>query len=148
MENFMFYFWWFFAAILMLAEFLLPGLIVIFVGLGAATVAGLMHYHVIDSLVHQLLVWFGSSLFYCFTLRFLVLRFYKSDTEKKSTDEDQFIIGQIASVTESIPQNGIGRIYHADTTWQARSKDGSAIEKNERVKLVGRDNITWIVQKI
>jgi len=144
----MFYFWWFFAAILMLAELLLPGLVVIFVGLGAATVAGLMHYHYIDGLAQQFLVWFGSSLFYCFTLRFLVLRFYKSDKEKKSSHKDEFIFGQTAQVVDAIPENGMGRIYHADTTWQARSKDGSGIAKDEKVKLVGRDNITWIVEKV
>ncbi len=144
----MFYFWWFLAAVLMLSELLLPGLIVIFVGLGAATVACLMHYQYIDGIVQQFLVWFGSSLVYCFSLRFLVLCFYKSDTEKKSTHEDEFIFGQIALVIEPIPQDGMGRIYHADTTWQARSKDGSSMAKDEKVKLVGRENITWIVEKI
>ena len=144
----MFYFWWFLAAVLMLAELLIPGLIVVFVGLGAATVAALLYYHVVDGLAEQFLAWFSSSLIYCFSLRFLVLRFYKSDTEKKSTHKDEFIFGQVATVIEPILEKGMGRIYHAETTWKARSKDGTAIANNEKVKIVGRDNITWIVEKI
>jgi membrane protein implicated in regulation of membrane protease activity len=147
MENLMLYFWWLIAIILILSELLFPGLIVIFVGLGAATVACLLQFQYIDNVAHQFLLWFGSSLVYCFTLRFLVLSFYKSDTEKKSTNEDELLVGQVACVTESIPDNGEGRIYHADTTWKARSKDGLGIAKGEIVKLVNRDNITWFVEK-
>jgi len=143
----MFYFWWGMAAILMLAELLIPGLVVVFVGLGAATVALLMHYRYIDGIVEQFLTWFVSSLIYCFTLRFLVLRFYKSDKIKENIDEDQHVFGQRAQVRQTIPAGGVGRIYHADTTWQARSSDGTAIVEGEQVRIVGRENITWIVEK-
>lgn len=132
---------------LMLAEFILPGLVVMFIGLGALTVAGLMHFGVIDGLTQQVLVWIGASVFYLFTLRLLIIRFYPTDTEVKIIDEDLVQKNKIVKVVEKISSDKPGRIAHGDTTWAARIDKEETLAVGDSAKIVGRDNITLVVEK-
>ncbi len=134
--------------ILVIGEFLLPGLVVIFVGMGSLTVALAMHFGAISGLPSQLTTFFISSLVYLFTLRLLVLRFVPSDSVKENICEDEEVIGQEAVVIETISSDGFGRIQHSGSSWQAKSLGSVEILKDENVKIIGRENITWIVEKL
>ncbi len=140
--------WWFIGLILVLAEFLLPGLVVVFLGLGAFFVAVLTHFGIISGIVQELIAWFVSSLFFLFTLRFVIILYYPSDTKKENVNEDDEVIGQIVILIEGITENKKGRIKHSDSTWPAMSENGENIKTGEEVEIVGRDNLTWIVKKI
>lgn len=139
--------WWFIGLAFVLAEFMLPGLVAVFLGFGAFLVAALASYGVINGVVQELIVWFISSLFFLFTLRFLVILYYPSDTRTENVNEDDEVIGQVTTLLKGISENGKGRISHSDSTWPAMSKNGENIEAGEEVEIVGRDNITWIVKK-
>ena len=140
--------WWIFGLVLVLAEFLLPGLVVVFLGLGAFVVAGLTHFGIITGIFQQMLTWFGASLFFLFTLRFLVVMHYPSDTRTEDTDEDHAVEGEITTLLEDITKDKKGRIKHSESTWPVVSEDGTEIKAGEKVKITGRDNLTWIVKKI
>jgi len=129
-------------------EFLVPGLVMVFVGLGALTVALGMHLGYIDEIVQQFITFFISSIIYLLTLRFLVLRFVPSVTRKENIDEDEEVIGSIVELVEDINSGEFGRVKHSGSSWQARAEGDQTILKGEQVKIIGRDNITWIVQKI
>jgi len=129
-------------------EFLVPGLVMVFVGLGALTVALGMHLGYIDEIVQQFITFFISSIIYLLTLRFLVLRFVPSVTRKENIDEDEEVIGSIVELVADINSGEFGRVEHSGSTWQARVEGDQTILKGEQVKIIGRDNITWIVQKI
>ncbi len=129
-------------------EFLVPGLVMVFVGLGALTVALGMHLGYIDEIVQQFITFFISSIIYLLTLRFLVLRFVPSVTRKENIDEDEEVIGSIVELVEDINSGEFGRVEHSGSSWQARAEGDQTILKGEQVKIIGRDNITWIVQKI
>jgi len=133
---------------LMAIEFLVPGLVMVFVGLGALTVALGMHLGYIDEIVQQFITFFISSIIYLLTLRFLVLRFVPSDTRKENIDEDEEVIGSIVELVADINSGEFGRVEHSGSSWQARAEGDQTILKGEQVKIIGRDNITWIVQKI
>ena len=47
-----------------------------------------------------------------------------------------------------INSNEFGRIEHGGSSWKARSDGGQTILKGEQAKIVGRENITWIVKKV
>lgn len=143
----MFEFWLGFGIILVIAEALLPGLVSIFVGLGALTVAALLHYHYIDSIPSQFIAWFVSSIVYIFSLRMLAMEYYPTDTLKQKIDDDLSVIGRLVDVVETIPSGGLGRIAHSDSTWKAISNDNQDIHAGEQVKVVSRDNITWLVER-
>ena len=133
---------------LMAIEFLVPGLVLVFVGLGALTVALGMHLGYIDEIVQQFTTFFISSIIYLLTLRFLVLRFVPSVTRKANIDEDEEVMGSIVELVADINSGEFGRVEHSGSSWQARAEGDQTILKGEQVKIIGRDNITWIVQKI
>ena len=132
----------------MAIEFLVPGLVMVFVGLGALTVALGMQLGYIDEIPQQFTTFFISSIIYLLTLRFLVLRFVPSVTRKENIDEDEEVMGSIVEIVADINSGESGRVEHSGSTWQARAEGNQTILKGEQVKIIGRDNITWIVQKI
>jgi len=148
MENLAFSLWLGSGIFLMAVEFLVPGLVMVFVGLGALTVALGMHLGYIDEIVQQFITFFISSIIYLLTLRFLVLRFVPSVTRKENIDEDEEVIGSIVELVADINSGEFGRVEHSGSSWQARAEGDQTILKGEQVKIIGRDNITWIVQKI
>ena len=147
MSNLAFSLWLGSGIFLMAIEFLVPGLVMVFVGLGSLTVALGMHFGYIDGILQQFITFFISSIIYLFTLRFLVLRFVPSVTRKENIDEDEEVMGSIVEIVADINSGESGRVEHSGSTWQARAEGNQTILKGEQVKIIGRDNITWIVQK-
>ena len=133
---------------LMATELLLPGLVMVFVGMGALTVAISMYFGYVDGYVYQLMIFFISSSIYLSTLRFLVLRFVPTDTQKENINEDDKVIGSIVEVVADIKSGEFGRVEQSGSSWQARTEGDQTILKGEQVEIVGRDNITWMVKKI
>ncbi len=148
MENLAFSLWLGSGIFLMAIEFLVPGLVMVFVGLGSLTVVFGMHFGYIDGILQQFITFFISSIIYLLTLRFLVLRFVPSVTRKENIDEDEEVIGSIVEIVADINSGEFGRVEHSGSSWQARAEGDQTILKGEQVKIIGRDNITWIVQKI
>ena len=148
MSNLAFSLWLGSGIFLMAIEFLVPGLVMVFVGLGSLTVVFGMHFGYIDGILQQFITFFISSIIYLLTLRFLVLRFVPSVTRKENIDEDEEVIGSIVEIVADINSGEFGRVEHSGSSWQARAEGDQTILKGEQVKIIGRDNITWIVQKI
>ena len=140
---------WLSSGIFLIAvEFLVPGLVMVFVGLGALTVALGMHFGHVDGVLEQFITFFVGSIIYLLTLRFLVLRFVPSASRKENIDEDEEVMGSIVELVVDINPGEFGRVEHSGSSWQARAEGDQTILKGEQVKIIGRDNITWIVQKI
>jgi len=148
MSNLAFSLWLGSGIFLMAIEFLVPGLVMVFVGLGALTVALGMHLGYIDGVLQQFITFFIGSIIYLLTLRFVVLRFVPSVTRKENIDEDEEVMGSIVEIVADINSGEFGRVEHSGSSWQARAEGDQTILKGEQVKIIGRDNITWIVQKI
>ena len=148
MDNLAFSLWLGSGIFLMAIEFLVPGLVLVFVGLGSLTVVFGMHFGYIDGILQQFITFFISSIIYLLTLRFLVLRFFTSVTRKENIDEDEEVMGSIVELVADINSGEFGRVEHSGSSWQARAEGDQTILKGEQVKIIGRDNITWIVQKI
>jgi len=139
---------WLSSGIFLIAvEFLVPGLVMVFVGLGALTVALGMHFGHVDGVLEQFITFFVGSIIYLLTLRFLVLRFVPSASRKENIDEDEEVMGSIVEIVVDINPGEFGRVEHSGSTWQARAEGDQTILKGEQVKIIGRDNITWIVQQ-
>ena len=148
MNDFAFSIWLGSGMFLMATELLLPGLVMVFVGMGSLTVALGMYFGYIDGNIQQFITFFVSSIIYLLTLRFLVLRFVPTDTRKENIDEDDEVIGSIVEVVADIKSGEFGRVEQSGSSWQARAVGDQTILKGEQVKIIGRDNITWMVKKI
>ena len=148
MNNIDFSLWLGSGIFLMAIEFLVPGLVLVFVGLGALTVALGLYLGYLGGIDQQFTTFFISSIIYLLTLRFLVLRFVPSDNRKENINEDEEVMGSIVEIVADINSGEFGRVEHSGSSWQARAEGDQTILKGEQVKIIGRDNITWIVQKI
>lgn len=147
MDDLNFNLWLGFGLFCIVSELLLPGLVMVFLGLGSLTVALGIHLGYLDSLSHQFITFFVGSIVYLIPLRFLVLRFVPTNTRKENIDEDSQAMGTEVEVIEDILAGKLGRIKYSESTWQAKTEYGETILKGEKARITGRDNITWIVHK-
>lgn len=134
-------------ALLILLEFFVPGLVVLFLGLGAIATAGMLYAGYLRDPLHVVVCFVLCSVFLLMTLRRIIMRFYPSLSEKAITDEDELIAGQAAeTITAISPHHFEGRVKYSGTTWPARSAAGE-IPAGVRVTIVTRQNISLVVQK-
>ena len=141
---------WFIGGVaLMLLEFIIPGGIVFFLGLGATLVSVLLYAGLIDGWLQAFTTWFIGSLALLFGLRGVVQKIIPAEVEKGKTDEDLDAYNHVVEVAEAIPANGEGRIVFRGSTWAARNYHGDQpVEKDGRVRIVFRDNLVWVVEPI
>ena len=117
--------WLYVGAFLMLAELLLPGFVIFFFGLSAATV-GLIRFALGESFT---LTW-QLAAFSAFTILYLaVLR-----------------VGRTGQVTAEIAPPKTGRVMIGDAEWTAIAS--APIAAGVDVKVVGQDNLTMTVEPL
>ncbi len=76
----------------------------------------------------------------------LIRKLHKPNRERLSNAEA--MIGQQGRVSENIEAGGYGRVAIDGDDWKAVSADGSAIEKDVRVRVVKMDSIILTVEPI
>ena len=76
----------------------------------------------------------------------LIKKLHKPNRERLSNAEA--MIGQQGRVSEAIAAGGYGRVAIDGDDWKARSADGSAIDKDVRVRVVKMDSIILTVEPI
>lgn len=138
-------YWLIFGAILMALEALLPGLVVIFLGMGAMVVSLFIYQGWIEGWMTILTSWFIISLVFIVTLRSLFYRLLPGDTNYGEYDEDQDAAGTIVDVVQDIHRDDKnGRIKFRGTTWIAMSEK-EPIPAGSKAKLVTRKDLIWYV---
>ena len=138
---------WLLAGILLVvSELFLPGLVAVFLGLGAMLVALLRWLGLIDSLAYSFTAWFVSSLALLVVVRSTLQRFMPSETSFTPLEEDVDLFGAVAEVVETVsPDHKDGRISFQGTTWPATS-DAAEIRPGAKVTILYRENLGWRVQ--
>ena len=76
----------------------------------------------------------------------LIKKLHKPHRERLSNAEA--LIGQTGRVSEEIEANGFGRVAIDGDDWKAVSADGSAINKDTRVRVVKMESIILTVEPI
>ncbi len=139
--------WMYIGAFLMLAELLLPGFVIFFFGLSAATVA-LIRFALGDSfsLMWQLAAFSFFAILYLALLRRLMKRLFAGDTETSPVDFGQEAVGRIGRVVEAIEPPKTGRVMIGDAEWTAAS--ATSIEAGADVRVVAQENLTMRVERI
>lgn len=145
----LFWIWFIGGVVLMLLEFVLPGGIVFFLGLGATLVALFLHLGLIDGWMQAFTTWFIGSLALLFGLRGVVQKIIPAEVEKGGTDEDLDAYNKLARVCVCIPAQGEGRIDFRGSTWAARNYHGDRdLEPGTEVRIIFRDNLAWVVEAV
>ena len=138
---------WLLAGILLVAsELFLPGLVAVFLGVGAMLVALLRWLGLIDSVVYSFVAWFASSLALLVLVRSTLQRLVPSETSFTSLEEDVDSFGSVAEVVETVsPEHTDGRISFQGTTWPATS-DSAEIRPGAKVTILYRESLGWRVR--
>ncbi len=139
--------WFVLGLIFLFLEFILPGIIIGFFGVGAILTAVLYWVGILDSLTAQLICFLVSSLLLLFVLRrYLKKLFVGKTTTGRDSDEMDNPVGKTAKVVEDIKKDGSqGRIVFEGTEWKALSTQD--IPAGSIVTITDKDNITYTVKK-
>ncbi len=141
------WFWLILGLSLIGAELLVPGLVVVFLGLAALIVAGSVAMGFVPHWIHQGTLWFTSSLGLIVALRRAATRIFPPETVVARVEEDDSdLFGEVVDVINAIsPDHGEGRIRLRGATWTAKSIEHS-LPAGSKAKLVYRDNLVWVVE--
>lgn len=139
-------YWLLFAVGLMVLEAIVPGLIIIFFGLGALIVSGLTYVGLLDSLTSQSMVWAISSLVLVFVLRRQVARFFPALEKNEETADD--LVNKVGVAISQINGNTEGRVRVGGTTWKAVSISGNTIVAETEIRVVSQDNLILYVEPL
>ena len=132
--------------VLMFAELVIPGGIVVFLGGGGLIVAFAIWMGWVTDWVAVLTLYFISSLALIVALRSLVMKFAGGDSSRGNTLEILDNFGETVEVVETIgPGEKPGRILFRDTQWPALS-DGSEIQVGQTARIIALENVSYIVE--
>jgi len=133
---------WFVAgAILLLMEFIIPGIFVLFFGIGAM-ITSLCVYLFHPSLGIQFLIFSSTSILSLVLLRsYLLQRLYKKDN---IVDYDEEFVGALAICVEDIEPEEEGKIDFKGTVWRAIS--AISVAKGEKVKIINKAGLILEVE--
>ena len=136
--------WFIGGVILIFLEFIVPGVILVFFGLGAILTSVLTWIGILPGATGQLLVFTVSSLALLFGLRKYASRFFKGDSSQEKDDEYR---GKLARVTlDIIPGSPGGKVFFEGTDWKADSH--VKIPAGSSVRITDKNNITLLVEPI
>lgn len=139
-------FWSILAIVCLLAEFVVPGAVLGFIG-AAAAIVGLAEYlGWVEGWMPALTLFFISSLFLVLVVRTLFLRFFPGDSKVDNVDDDADAIGAIVDVLQDITPAKRGRIRYRDSSWEAESEE--TLIKGEKAVILSRSGSLWIVQSM
>ena len=132
--------------VLMLAELIIPGGIVFFIGLSALLTGGVWFLGLITTWVNALVFFFIMTMVLIFVFRGVTQKLVGGDFHVANTDEDLDIYGKSALVLETIgPGTHQGRIEFQGSQWPALG-DGQEIQRGSEVTIVCHENISLLVE--
>ena len=136
--------WFSGGVILIFLEFAVPGVILVFFGVGAVLTSILTWAGVLPGATEQLVVFGVSSLALLFGLRKYASRFFMGGSTEEQDDE---YTGKLARVvTEIVPGSLEGKVFFEGTDWKADSL--VSIPEGSAVRITGKNNITLIVEPV
>lgn len=136
-------FWWSIVGIgLMLCEFIAPGLILFFFGLGALVTA-LVAWLLPLGLAEQLIVFTVASLLSLFVLRRFLKPIFMGSSEA-GEEMTEGMVGQEATVSEPIEPSQSGKVELNGVAWKAESDE--SLEVGAAVVVVEQKSLTVVVK--
>lgn len=142
------WFWWALLGLALVgAETFIPGIAIIFFGLGAiATSILCVLPPFASSPAIQALFWTASSLMSLIFLRKRFKRLLKGTAFYREGEEIESLSGEAAEVTERIGPDSPGRVRFHGTSWKAVSYL-ETLEPGRTVRVVSREGLSLVVTK-
>jgi len=140
--------WFVVGLVLMLSEFVMPGLIIAFFGIGAWVVAILCIIIPGITLNLQMFIFIIASVVLLLALRKQLTKVFKGLEKQKNInaeDVDDFI-GHRTTVIKSIAKNKRGKVEFHGTAWDAEADED--IGEGQTVEIISKDSIVLKVKSI
>lgn len=140
--------WFIIGLVLMLSEFVIPGLIIAFFGVGAWVVAVLCMLIPGISFNLQLFIFIIASVVLLLALRKQMAKVFMGFEKQKNVtaDDVEDFIGHRTTVIKPISKNKKGKVEFHGTAWDAEADED--IGEGQIVEIIGRDSITLKVKSI
>ncbi|HOM59386.1 MAG TPA: NfeD family protein [Kiritimatiellia bacterium] len=138
-------YWVYLGVALILFEMMTPGLVSLFFGLAALTLAFIVWLMPTLAQGWQWILFSVLSVLYIVLLR-KSLKSVFSGTRKISDDPDDGFTGKLAVVTQPIAPNRPGRVELGGTTWDAEAE--CDVAAGVSVRIVGKKNLTFKVEPV
>jgi membrane protein implicated in regulation of membrane protease activity len=133
---------WFIAGtVLLILEFVVPGVFILFFGLGA-WITSLCVYLLHPAIGIQFLIFSITSVLSLIWLRTMLLN--KLQNTKNNADPDEEFVGKLGSCIETIEPGKDGKVEFKGTSWKATSN--FTIHSNTKVKIINKSGLTLIVE--
>jgi membrane protein implicated in regulation of membrane protease activity len=138
--------WFVVGLFILVLEFVVPGFVIFFFGVGAWIVALTTLFFDIPA-NFQLLEFIATSVLSLYFLRNIFTNLFSGSVKSKQSIDDEMdnYIGAKVVVTQKITPSFKGRVEFHGTSWNAVSD--IEIEVGEIVEVIGKDNLTLIVKK-
>ncbi len=138
--------WLVVGVLIMIAEVIIPGGIVFFLGAACIVVAAAIYLGLVTTWVNALTLFFISSLILVVALRAVVSRFAEGDSSVSNTEELLDELDEVVDVVETIgPADKPGQVKFRGTNWRALG-EGEVIAAGCSARIVSRENITLLVE--
>ena len=139
--------WIYAGALLVFLELVVPGFVLCFFGLSAATV-GLLRFAFGEAftLTWQLAAFSAFSVLYIAILRRMLKKVFVGGKVETKTDFDNESVGRLGKVTEEIRPPLAGRVLIGDAEWTAVASEPLAAGVD--VKVVAQENLTMKVERV
>jgi membrane protein implicated in regulation of membrane protease activity len=137
--------WFMVGLVLILSEFALPGIILIFIGLGAWLAAFTAWMEWTPTLASQMTVFTVGSLVFLLGLRrFFTEWFMGLSKNGDARDAEEEFAGKEVKVVSAIASGRDGKVEFKGASWNARSDD--SLEPGSIAIIVSRDGLTLTVR--
>lgn len=136
------YSYWIIAGlVLVIGEFVISGLVVIFFGIAALIVGSLKFLGLLDDTTWELTLFAVISLMsLIFVRRFLNDKLMGQEQESEGNEDSAGLIGQRATVAEPF-SNGTGTVNYRGARWQAQSNH--PLDTGQMVRITQHDGL-WL----
>ena len=140
--------WFLVGLALLLSEFFLPGVVLVFFGLAAWVVSGFVAVGLLESVALQLVCFAGVSLALTGTLRRLIrLRLMGSQAALPggSDHADEFVGKLVEILTEFEKPGDLGKVEFKGAEWKARAEE--VLRPGDAAEIAAVDGITLVVRR-
>jgi len=144
LEN-MVAFWLLLGILLALSELIVPGLVIIFFGVGAV-ITSIITWLFDPGLTVQVAIFLTSSISSLLLFRSVIKRNYNADVEELDESAAKEFIGKTATVTEASSSGESLSVEFRGTTWMAFSDE--PLKVGDEVIITGKASIKLNVKKI
>jgi membrane protein implicated in regulation of membrane protease activity len=139
--------WFVGGVVLMLLEFAVPGVVLVFFGIGAWVTALTTYMGLTGGSASQLLVFAGSSvILLVFLRRYIRSKFtgFVSESQEEDRNLDEFT-GKSALILEDVAPGKPGKVEFKGAPWRAESRD--TLGQGEMGTIEKVDGLTLIIRK-